>query len=454
MKKVIVAPSGGGLPAAIGIVRLSGEDTFAVLDRIFKAKCCKKAADRQFTRLYYGTLLSRDGKTLDLCMAVCFCAPHSYTGENMAEIYCHGSSAVVAAAIESAIGAGARFAEPGEFTRRAFLNGKLDLTQAEATADLIHSTSLLAAQAAASQLSGTVKDEISTLRQRLSGLLAHFYAVCDYSDEDIEPFEYDHAAEELEDIGNRLNNLLQGYERGSAIKNGIPVAVIGRPNAGKSSLFNALAGFERAIVTSEAGTTRDVIEEQITIGGALFRLLDTAGIRQAEGLAESMGIERSRSAAGSAKAVICVFDGSEPLCDEDFDALKLVPQNVPVCAVINKQDIAANPLTEQKIRATDIANIYKLSAKTGEGLTSLTDWLAGLIPSSEGVMITSPRQASLLSSARDACALACECARAGLTADAFLSDAERALSDLGKITGDTAQADIAGEIFSRFCVGK
>ena len=454
MNKVIVAPSGGGLPAAIGIVRMSGEDTFAVLDRIFKAKCRKTAENRQISRLYYGTLLARDGKTLDLCMAVCFRAPASYTSENMAEIYCHGSSAVVAGAIESAIAAGARFAEPGEFTRRAFLSGKLDLTQAEATADLIHSTSLLAAQAAASQLSGTVKDEISALRQRLSALLAHFYAVCDYSDEDIEPFEYEHAANELGDIGSRLSALAEGYERGSAIKNGIPVAVIGRPNAGKSSLFNALAGFERAIVTSEAGTTRDVIEEQITIGGALFRLLDTAGIRQAEGLAESMGIERSRSAAGSAKAVICVFDGSEELTQEDFDALRLVPENVPVCAVLNKLDKDINAATEQTVAKTNIANIYKISAKTGEGLDALTEWLKSLVPSSEGVIITSPRQANLLSSARDACALACDSARAGLTADAFLSDAERALSDLGKITGDTAQADIAGEIFSRFCVGK
>ena len=454
MNKVIVAPSGGGLPAAIGIVRMSGEDTFAVLDRIFKAKCRKTAENRQISRLYYGTLLSRDGKTLDLCMAVCFRAPASYTGENMAEIYCHGSSAVVAAAVESAIAAGARFAEPGEFTQRAFLNGKLDLTQAEATADLIHSTSLLAAQAAASQLSGTVKDEISTLRQRLSALLAHFYAVCDYSDEDIEPFEYKHAASELGEIGSRLGALAEGYERGSAIKNGIPVAVIGRPNAGKSSLFNALAGFDRAIVTSEAGTTRDVIEEQITVGGALFRLLDTAGIRHAEGLAESMGIQRSRSAAGSAKAVICVFDGSEELTQEDFDALRLVPENVPVCAVLNKLDKGINPETEQNIAKTHIANIYKISAKTGEGLQALTQWLKSLVPSSEGVIITSPRQANLLISARDACALAQQSAMAGLTADAFLSDAERALADLGKITGDTAQADIAGEIFSRFCVGK
>lgn len=454
MSRVIVAPSGGGLPAAIGIVRLSGDQCAAVLDGIFKAKCKKTAQNRQKGRLYYGTLLSADNKPLDLCMAVFFAAPHSYTGENMAEIYCHGSPAVVAGAIESAIAAGAASAEPGEFTRRAFLNGKMDLTEAEATADLIHSTSLLAAQAAASQLSGSVKTRITSLRASLSALLAHFYAVCDYTDEDIEPFEYEEAARTLADIGRQLRALHSGFERGSTIKNGIPVAVIGRPNAGKSSLFNALSGYERAIVTSDAGTTRDVIEEQITLSGALFRLMDTAGIRQAEGKAEALGIERSRDAARTAQAVICVFDGSQPLTQEDYDALSLVPDGLPKCAVINKSDMGILVDTEAGIRKTDIANIYTISAKTGEGLEGLTAWLTSLIPDSSGVLITSPRQASLLKSAADAIALAEASARAGLTADAFLSDAERALSDLGKITGDTASADIAAEIFSRFCVGK
>ncbi|MBQ2818813.1 MAG: tRNA uridine-5-carboxymethylaminomethyl(34) synthesis GTPase MnmE [Clostridia bacterium] len=454
MNDIIVAPSGGALPAAIGIVRLSGEGCDRILDEIFLAKCNKNTTERIINKLYYGKLLGGNGKTVDLCMAVYFKAPNSYTGEAMAEIYTHGSAAIVTAAIESAVRAGARYAEPGEFTKRAFLNGKLDLTEAEATADLIHSTSELAAQTAVSQLSGSVSGEIRALRADLTALLAHYYAVCDYTDEDIEPFEYEKAAQTLRAASNRLKNLADGFERGNAIKNGIPVAVIGKPNAGKSSLFNALAGEDRAIVTDEAGTTRDVIEEHITIGGALFRMLDTAGIRQAGGKAEAMGIERSRKAAETAQGVICVFDGSRELTEEDIEAAKLIPDTLPKCAVINKSDIGILPDFEEKVKKLNIANIFILSAKTGDGLDALTQWLKALIPDAKGVLVTSPRQAKLMRSASESCALAAECAEAGLTADAFLSDAERALDQLGKITGETASADIASEIFSRFCVGK
>lgn len=454
MNDVIVAPSGGSLPAAIGIVRMSGSGCGEILDKIFVAKCRKNTTERIINKLYYGKLLSQNGKTLDLCMATYFKGPNSYTGEDMVEIYTHGSAAIVSAACQHAVNQGARFAEPGEFTKRAFLNGKLDLTEAEATADLIHSTSELAAEAAAQQLSGSVGGEIKALRASITALLAHYYAVCDYTDEDIEPFEYEQAEKVLTEAARRLTSLAEGFERGNAIKNGIPVAVVGKPNSGKSSLFNALAGQDRAIVTDEAGTTRDVIEEQISIGGALFRMLDTAGIRETEGKAEAMGIERSRKAARSAQGVICVFDGSRALEDEDIEAAKMIPESLPKCAVINKCDLALNEEIEKKIKELNFANIFILSAKTGEGLKPLTEWLCALIPESKGVLVTSPRQAKLMQEAATSLSLAAECAKAGLTADAFLSDAERALDSLGKITGETASADIAGEIFSRFCVGK
>ena len=454
MNDVIVAPSGGALPAAIGIVRMSGSGCSEILDKIFEAKCRKLTTERIINKLYYGKLYAINGKTLDLCMAVYFKAPNSYTGEDMVEIYTHGSAAIVSAACESAVKHGARYAEAGEFTKRAFLNGKLDLTEAEATADLIHSTSELAAQAAAQQLSGSVSGEIKALRAEITSLLAHYYAVCDYTDEDIEPFEYEKAVEVLSKASTRLTSLADGFERGNAIKNGIPVAVVGKPNSGKSSLFNALAGQDRAIVTDEAGTTRDVIEEQINVNGALFRMLDTAGIRETEGKAEAMGIERSRKAAQTAQGVICVFDGTRDLEDEDIDAAKMIPEYLPKCAVINKCDLELFPKIEEKVKDLDFANIFILSAKTGEGLSALTQWMKLLIPEAKGVLVTSPRQARLMRLASDDCALAADCARAGLTADAFLSDAERALDNLGKITGETASADIAGEIFSRFCVGK
>ena len=453
MADVIVAPSGGGLPAAIGIVRMSGDGLFSVLDAIFRAKCKKNAENRQAGKLYYGELYDERGDTFDICMAVVFRAPHSYTGENMAEIYCHGSAAVVSAAVNAAISAGARFAEAGEFTKRAFLHGKLDLASAEATADLIYSTSELAAKSAAKQLKGSVSGEIAALREQIKATLAHYYAVCDYTDEDIEPFQYEKAAETLEKIKSSLNTLYEGFSRGSAIKNGIKIAVLGKPNSGKSSLFNALSGFDRAIVTSEAGTTRDVVEEQITLGGALFRLLDTAGIRQALNQAEKIGIERSGDAAKSAEGVICVFDGSDTLSSDDFSAISLIPEGVPKCAVLNKSDLAQKT-GESDIKKLGFCDIFTLSAKEKSGLKPLTDWLCALIPDISGTVITSPRQAALLKSAAEAIGHSVEAAKCGMTADAFLSDAERALSDLGKITGETADADIASEIFSRFCVGK
>ncbi len=450
---VIAAYSGGALPAAIGIIRLSGEGSFTLLDKMFKPKCRVPSEKRDHAKLYYGKLVNADGQTVDLCTAACFKAPHSYTGEDMAEIYCHGSSAVVDAALKTALRLGAKSAEPGEFTRRAFLNGKLDLCKAEATADLIYSTSELSARAAASQLSGSVSNEISALRETVAAALAHFYAVCDYTDEDIDPFDCEKAAETLDSVADSLDRLYDGFLRSGAVREGIRIAVIGKPNAGKSSLFNALAGFDRAIVTSEAGTTRDVVEEVFTLDGALFRLSDTAGIRDAESLAEEMGIKLSRETAEKAQCVICVFDGSAPLSDEDKKAAALIPEGVCRCAVINKSDLPLK-LSEKTVSELGFENVFTLSAKDRSGLSPLLELLRSLIPDLSGTLITSPRQAALLKTAAEALRLSAGSAQSGMTADAFLSDAERALSALGKITGDTADADIASEIFSRFCVGK
>ena len=453
MSDVIAAHSGGALPAAIGIVRMSGEGCGKILDRVFLPRCGKSADDRECAKLYYGKLLASNGEILDVCTAAFFKAPHSYTGEDMAEIYCHGSAAIVGAALDAICARGARHAEAGEFTRRAFLNGRLDLTEAEATADLIYSTSELAAKTAARQLSGSVSLEIRALRERVAATLAHYYAVCDYTDEDIVPFDYLNAADVLTEVSKRLLTLYEGFKRGSAVKNGIKIAVIGRPNSGKSSLFNALSGFERAIVTSAPGTTRDVLEQEITCGGALFRLFDTAGIRDAENEAEAIGIERSFDTAGRASGVICVFDGSEALSETDLRAARAIPRDVPSCAVINKSDLT-QVLSEKEVKKLGFGRVFTLSAKERSGLEPLLSWLKSLIPDLSGTVVTSPRQAALFQSAARSLFFSAEAAKNGMTADAFLSDAERALSDLGKITGETADADIASEIFSRFCVGK
>lgn len=456
MSHTIAAYSGGTLPAAIGIIRVSGADAFRLTDAVFAAKCGLPAAERSAGRMYYGELTAKDGRLLDLCLVCLYRAPASYTGEDMAEIFCHGSRPVVSEALEHLCAAGARPAEAGEFTRRAFLNGKTDLIRSEATADLIYAASPLAAKAAAAQLGGAVSGEIGAVSESLRAMLAHFYAVCDYTDEDIDPFEYERAAERLGAAAERLERLHAAFERGRVVRDGLPVVLLGRPNGGKSTLFNALVGQERAIVTEEAGTTRDVIEAVISCGGAAIRLMDTAGLREPEGQAEAMGIGLTVRAAESSAAAICVWDAAEPESDDDLRAARLAGERESWAIVINKSDRATErQLAETAQRARRLAPaVFALSARTGQGLEALADWLAELPPRPDELLITSARQAALLRQAAESLRLAQSSAEAGMTADAFLSDAERALSLLRQATGEEADADIAAEIFSRFCVGK
>ena len=455
MASTIAACSSGSMPCAIAIVRLSGPEAFSVLDAVFQPKSGKPVSQRQSRHMHFGRVLAKDGLTVDLCLAACFPAPNSYTGEDLAEIYCHGSQAVVAALLDHCFEQGAIPAPPGEFTKRAFLSGRLDLTEAEAVADLIHSQSELGAKAAVRQLEGSVGSRIKAIREETLGLLAHFYAVCDYTDEEIDPFEYEQAVSVLTRARDDLDVLHQGFQRGRLVQEGVPVAIIGKPNAGKSSLFNALAGSQRAIVTDEAGTTRDVLEQVISVGGAPIRILDTAGLRESDSKAERMGVERAKMAAMTAQAVICVLDLSGPLTDEDREVLELIPLCEQPVLVLNKTDLAAHlpPWTEQVRTMHPWQQVFSLSAQSGQ-VEELAQWLSGLAPKPQEVLITSARQARLIQRASDALSSAIDSARDGMTADAFLLDAERAVNLLGEITGETASADLAHEIFGRFCVGK
>ncbi|MDD5907189.1 MAG: tRNA uridine-5-carboxymethylaminomethyl(34) synthesis GTPase MnmE [Clostridia bacterium] len=455
MASTIAACSSGSMPCAIAIVRLSGPEAFSVLDGVFVPNAGKPVSLRRPRALHYGRLLAKDGLTLDLCLAACFPGPHSYTGEDLAEIYCHGSQAVVAALLDHCFAWGAVPAPPGEFTKRAFLAGRLDLTEAEAVADLIHSQSELGAKAAVAQLEGSVGSRVKAIRERIMSLLAHFYAVCDYTDEDLDPFEYEKAVTVLEEARSTLDTLHEGFRRGCLVRDGVPVAIIGKPNAGKSSLFNALAGSQKAIVTDEAGTTRDVLEEVISVNGAPIRILDTAGLRNSDSKAERMGVERARMAAMTAHAVICVLDFSRDLEAEDREVLELIPLCEEPVLVLNKTDLTADvPAWAAEVTAMHPwKQVFKLSAKDGQ-VEALAQWLSTLAPKPQDVLITSARQAHLLQSASDALSSAVDSAREGMTADAFLMDAERAVNILGQITGETASADLAHEIFSRFCVGK
>lgn len=455
MPDTIAACSSGSMPCGIAVLRLSGPRAAEILDAVFVPRGASAVSRATPRRLYYGRLLARDGQTLDLCMAAFFPGPHSYTGEDLAEFYTHGSQAVAAGLLDHCFALGAVPAPPGEYTRRAFLAGRMDLTEAEAVADLIHAQSELAAKAAAAQLQGSVGSRIRALREGVLALLAHFYAVCDYTDEDLGEFDYENAAQVLEQTCAGLERLIAGFQRGRLVREGVPVAIIGRPNAGKSTLFNALAGETRAIVTDEAGTTRDVLEQVISCGGAPIRILDTAGLRESDSKAERMGVERARDAAKKARAVLCVLDAAAPLSPEDEDALALCREAGLRVLVLNKTDLtsAEPPWLAPLLARETFDAVFRLSAKEGQ-VDPLAQWLAGLAPQPEEVLVTSARQAHLLEQALADFSAALASARMGMTADAFLSDAERGINALGQITGETVSADLAHEIFSRFCVGK
>ena len=313
----IAAIATGHSPTAIGIVRLSGEGCFACCDRVFRAANGRPFSQQEPRKMVFGEMLDSQGRVIDQGLAVRFPGPHSYTGEDSAEFHCHGSPVVLRELLEALFAAGARQAKAGEFTRRAFLNGRLDLTQAEAVIDLIDAETAAAARNAAAQLDGGLRRVLEPIQEALLDVTSRFYAVVDYPDEDIEDIRPEQVAQALDDSAAALDRLLATCRRGKVLKSGVRTAIVGRPNAGKSSLLNALAGYDRAIVTDIPGTTRDTVEESVLCGGVLLRLTDTAGIRDTEDAVERLGVERSRKAVEAADLVLAVVDGSVPMTEED-----------------------------------------------------------------------------------------------------------------------------------------
>jgi len=357
---------------------------------------------------------------------------------------------------------GVRQALPGEFTKRAFLNGKLDLVQAEAVIDLIESETSAAAGNAAGQLNGVISLKMDSVYSSLLDIMAHFHAVIDYPDEDIDDFKMQDYLRTLHDIECEFVRLLETHERSKVLRDGIPTAIIGRPNTGKSSLLNALLGYDRAIVTDVAGTTRDTIEEKVLIGNVLLRLIDTAGLRKTDDSIERLGVERTLAAISGAGLVILVLDGSEPLKNEDYDALRSIPPDVPKIAVVNKSDLTA-VLSSSDLTELGIENCT-VSALSGEGLDSLDEEIRKLFPvfngslsgiySGSGELLTNARQAEAISRAKQSVYRAMSALTASVTPDAVLTDLEAALAAIGEVTGKTMREDIVSRIFERFCVGK
>ena len=452
MADTIAAIATGTQVSAIGIIRLSGDETFRVIDRLFFPYSGKKMSESADRRLIFGELHDRGGELLDVCLCTISRAPHSYTGENTAELQCHGSPTVLRAALDELFALGARQAAPGEFTKRAFLNGRMELCAAEAVADIIDAETVECAKNAAGQLSGAISRKVDGIYSALTDISSHYHAVLDYPDEDIEDFQLESYEGSLTSALTELERLLQSHERGKLMTGGIPAAIAGRPNAGKSSLLNALLGYDRAIVTAIPGTTRDTIEEKLRIGRLTLRLIDTAGIRDTDDEVERLGVERSRAAMSKAELVIAVVDGSGEITDEDREVIAQAEAAPKGIVVLSKRDIA-----EPDAEITTALPVVSLSSVTGDGMDELERVIAEQFPLPEvpaGEILTNVRQADAVKRAIEYMRSALDAMRAGMTPDIVLTETEGAMSALGELSGRTVSEDVTNRIFQRFCVGK
>ena len=458
---IIAAVATGSRPTAIGIVRVSGEGCFPLCDQVFRAANGHDFSEQEARKMVFGEMLDAQGRVVDQGLAVRFPGPGSFTGEDCAEFHCHGSPVVLRELLDALFAAGARQAGPGEFTKRAFLHGRMDLTQAEAVIDLIDAETAAAARNAAAQLEGGLRRKLEPIQETLLDITSRFYAVVDYPDEDIDDIEPAEVAAALRSADGQLTQLLDTCRQGAVLKSGIRTAIVGRPNAGKSSLLNALAGYDRAIVTDIPGTTRDTVEESVLCGGVLLRLIDTAGIRDTEDVVEQMGVERSRQAAASAELVIVLIDGTGDITAEDQEILALAQTAPHFIIAMSKSDLLpagfAHVLQrDENARKPDAC--LSISSMAPGGLRPLERALARIFPAGEpgdaGSLLTDARQEDAARRARDAVRRAQDALETGMTPDAVLADVEEALDALGEITGRTAREEIVSRIFSRFCVGK
>lgn len=432
---------------AVGILRISGKDAKTVASRVFSGKLDVPRV------MAYGAFSDASGSVVDRGLAVWFSAPNSYTGEDVVELHCHGSQVAMASILEACFNAGARAAKPGEFTRRAFLNGKMDLTQAEAVVDLIDAETEAAAKNAAAQLDGEIGKGLDGLRNRLLDIAAAFSAYVDYPEDGIDEPE---VASGLDEIAEKLERLAASYTQGKILKDGVKTALIGRPNVGKSSLLNALVGFDRSIVTATAGTTRDTVEESVMVSGIKLRLVDTAGMRETDDAIEQEGVFRSANAAERADLLLCVFDLSRTLDEEDLRICALAKEKSAI-AVVNKTDLAAQ-FDMSMLKPYFGERIVEISAKEKHGLDKLCECIAETLSVKtipcDGSVITNARHMAATKEAALRVRDALNALAIGLTPDVAVGEIEQAIALIGEITGKTASDAVLTRIFERFCVGK
>ena len=463
-KETIAAISTGMTNSGIGIVRISGEEAFSIADRVYRGKdriSCVKSHT-----IHYGHITDGE-ETVDEVLVMAMRSPHTFTGEDTVEINCHGGTFVVKRVLEAVLKNGARPAEPGEFTKRAFLNGKMDLSQAEAVIDVINSENEYALQNSISQLKGSLKNKISDIRNKIIYHTAFIESALD-DPEHIEMNGYaDVLLEAAEEIISELEKMISTADNGRVIREGINTVILGKPNAGKSSLLNVLAGHERAIVTDIEGTTRDIIEEQIRLGDLSLNVIDTAGIRQTEDVIEKIGVDRAKEYAGRADLIIYVVDSSRELDENDEKILPLI-KNKNAVILLNKSDLNTVVTKEMiKEKISDLTGgadkkeipVISISAKEEKGIEKLEKklknmFLNEIISFNDQICISNVRQKNALTDALESMRKVVESINAGMPEDFYSIDLMDAYEALGSITGESVGEDLINEIFSKFCMGK
>jgi tRNA modification GTPase len=452
---IATAPGAGG----IAVVRLSGAESYTVAARVFRPKNpAKRVQDAKGYTALFGDFVRRTGgqeEAFDEGVALFFRAPHSYTGEDVVELSCHGGSAVAQLLVEACVEAGAQPAAPGEYTRRAYLNGKLSLTQAEAVMDLISAEGRQGAALANAALGGALAHKIAKQEEALTSLQAHLAAWVDFPEEDVPELEQDRLRQTLQDVRQELDVLIQGYGAGAVLREGVDCAIVGRPNAGKSTLLNLLAGFDRAIVTPVAGTTRDVVEQAVQLGDVRLNLFDTAGVRQTEDLIEAEGIRRSWQKLDEAGLVIAVFDGAQPLDREDLELARRCAGR-PALALINKEDLET--VFDAEIIAPYFSIVLPVCCKEERARNVIAAAVTRILGTNRidphAASLSGKRQLAAATRAREAVQGALEAVESGFGLDAVSVCVDDALDALYSLTGENASEAVINEVFERFCVGK
>lgn len=438
----------------IGIIRISGENAIEIADKIFVSFSGVKLCDLKGYRAAYGKVVT-DGDTIDECVALVFKNPKSFTGEDVVELCCHGGNLITKLVLRAVLDNGAVPAEAGEFTRRAFINGKMNLSEAESIMNLISAQSKSALKAANEVRQGAVSKKIYEICSKLEHLAAHLSAWADFPEEDIPEVNDENLRVTLEECLNELDTLIRNYDAGKAITEGVPTAILGKPNVGKSTLMNLLSGFDKSIVTDIPGTTRDIVEETVVLGDIILRLSDTAGIRETDNVVEKIGVDRAKEKIEQSQLLLIVFDSSTPLDDEDKLIIEAVG-DTPAVAVINKSDLI-NRIDTEYIESK-FENIVYLSAKQGLGKDELTAAVAKATGaedfSASAVLLAGERQRAAAEDARENLKSAIDAMNMGFSLDAVTIDLENSLLKLYELVGKNVSEEIVDKVFHTFCVGK